>query len=73
MATAGNFHRLPIENRADGARHQWRVHDRAVHYGVLRQRLEPKTNQLVALLGLFQFDGFDRTRSDIQPDQGFPF
>ena len=33
-------------------RHQRRVHDRAIHHGVLRQRLQAEADQFVALLGL---------------------
>ena len=48
---------LRVEHAADRARHKRRVHDGAVHHGVLGQRLQAETYQLVALLGLFELDG----------------
>ena len=42
---------LRLENIADRAGDQRRVHDRAVHHRVLRQRFQPKTDQFIALFG----------------------
>jgi hypothetical protein len=62
---------LRIEDAADGACYQWRVHDRAIHNGVLCQWLQAKTNQLKTLSGAVQLDGFDGARANVQPHESF--
>ncbi len=67
------FDLLAVEDRNNLLRHRGRIHDRAVDYGVLRQRLDAVTHQLVARFRFLQLDGFHRTRADVQADQRFCF
>ncbi len=64
---------LRLENVADRARDQRRIHDRAIHDGVLRQGLQAKTHQLIALFSALQLDRLNGTRADVQPHECFLF
>ena len=73
VATFSGLYFLRFENVADRARNQRRVHDGAVHHGILRQRFQTKTHQFIALFGALQLDGFDRARADVQTHQSLVF
>jgi len=64
---------LAVENRANGAGDERRVHDGAIDDRVLCQRLQAEAHQLVALLGALQLHGLDGTGADVEPHYWFLF
>ena len=58
-----------VEDAADRVGDLRRIHDRAVHHRILGQRFHAEADQFVAGFRRFQFDRFNRTRTDIEPDQ----